>query len=226
MIPLKLAPEPPEFDEGVRQRGLAAIDELVGRTPRRTRPGPRRKKVASTEAEIPSSEFPAFWRDVLPAMLNAYERRCAFLALHIELATGGATVDHMIPKSREWKLVYEWHNYRLCCAHVNSLKSDSADLVDPFECEENWFALEIVEFRVVPGDGFAQATNQQYAAIRNTLELLNSRDCCEARRSYFDAYREKHVSWQWVLRRAPFVAREMLRQELVSPEDLAQGVNP
>lgn len=37
MIPVQLAPEPEAFDRDVRQKGLAAIDELVGRPSRHAR---------------------------------------------------------------------------------------------------------------------------------------------------------------------------------------------
>lgn len=76
MIPVVQAQEPPEFDAKVRQPGLSAIDEMVGRAPRVKRPGPRRKQIASQEQNIPAEAFPPYWRDALPDMLVAYERRC------------------------------------------------------------------------------------------------------------------------------------------------------
>jgi hypothetical protein len=65
MIPVALAPEPADFDRKVRQPGLSAIDELVGRKPRLNRRGPKRKKLAGREDEIPAGAFPAFWREAL-----------------------------------------------------------------------------------------------------------------------------------------------------------------
>lgn len=53
-------------------------------------------------------------------MLEAYERRCAYLALYLEHATGNPTVDHVLPKSRVWDQIYEWSNYRLCAALINT----------------------------------------------------------------------------------------------------------
>lgn len=53
MIPVALAQEPAGFDKDVRQPGLSAIDELVGRAPRIRRRGPRRPKVAKIDATLP-----------------------------------------------------------------------------------------------------------------------------------------------------------------------------
>jgi hypothetical protein len=68
MIPISLAPEPPEFDDTVRQPGLSAIDEMAGRAPRLKRSGRKRRKLADAEKDIPADEFPPYWRDVLPEM--------------------------------------------------------------------------------------------------------------------------------------------------------------
>ena len=78
MIPVRLANEPQDFDENVRQKGLSAIDELVGRPPRVSRRGRRRKQIAPHEDDIPPGAFPPFWRNCLKDMLDRYDRRCAY----------------------------------------------------------------------------------------------------------------------------------------------------
>ncbi|MCK5799544.1 MAG: hypothetical protein KAI47_20275 [Deltaproteobacteria bacterium] len=83
MIPVTPAAEPAGFDAKVRQPGLSAVDEFVGRAPRLNRRGPRRPKIADREGDIPAKAFPPFWRKALPEMLEAYERRCAYLAMTI-----------------------------------------------------------------------------------------------------------------------------------------------
>lgn len=217
MIPVKLAPEPKDFNAKVRQKGLAAVDELIGGTPRLPRRGPRRAKVASTRASIPAHNFPPFWRDALDDMLAAYDRRCAFLALYIPHATGSATVDHMIPKSKKWDQVYEWSNYRLCAATINSKKSDLLGIVDPLTCKTGWFALELVGFQVVRAQ---TAPSSQNSAIDATLPLLNQRDCCVARETYVTDYKSGHIDIGYLQRRAPFVANELRRQSKLLPQDI------
>lgn len=211
MIPLVLAPEPADFDEKVRQPGLAAIDELVGRTPRIRRPGPRRSKVAETEAKIPASKFPELWRAALDDMMSAYEQRCAYLAMFIE-HTGNPTVDHVIPKSFAWDKVYEWNNYRLCTGIVNSKKGKLLELIDPVDAKNGWFELDLASFRVVRGTSPAT----QHAKIDATLPLLNLRDCCRQRERYVEDYRlgpgNKGIDLAYLERRAPFIASELRRQ--------------
>lgn len=212
MIPVVIAQEPAEFDAKVRQPGLSAIDELIGRPPRIKRPGPRRKKVAETEAKIAADAFPPFWREALDDMMSAYEQRCAYLAMFIE-DTGNPTVDHVIPKSYAWNKVYEWFNYRLCAGVVNSKKGELLGLVDPVEAKMGWFELDLPSYRVVRG---TSAPTTQQAKIDATLPLLNLRDCCLQRRRYVEDYRlgpgNKGIDLVYLEHRAPFIASELRRQ--------------
>lgn len=218
MIPVTPAKEPPDFDSKVRQKGLAAIDELLGETPRIARPGRRRKAIASRPEEIPPDAFPPFWRKALGDMLHAYERRCAYLALYIEHATGSPTVDHVAPRSRAWDQVYEWSNYRLCAALINAKKNDLTGVLDPFEIKAGWFALELVGFQVIQGPS---APADRIAEIERTIKDLglNARDCCSARQEYVESYESRHIDLEYLERRAPFVASELRRQGRLRQED-------
>jgi hypothetical protein len=212
VIPVALAPEPADFDAKVRQPGLSAIDELVGRRPRRPRPGPRRSQVASSESKIPADAFPPYWREALDDMMLAYEQRCAYLAMFIE-HTGHPTVDHVVPKSYAWDKVYEWSNYRLCTGIVNSKKLELRGLVDPVHAKVGWFALDLTSYHVVRG---AAAPRAAHAKIDKTLPLLNLRDCLAQRRRYVEDYRlgpgNKGIDLSYLERRAPFIAAELRRQ--------------
>jgi hypothetical protein len=216
MIPVALAKEPESFDEKVRQKGLGAIDELVGRTPKKSRPGPRRSKIANTVDEIPSDKFPPFWRDALGEMLESYQRICAFLAIYLPPAIGNPSVDHMLPKSAKWNKVYEWDNYRLCAASVNARKKDMGGLVDPFECKAGWFALEWVGFQVIPGP---QAPDDLAAEIQATATLLNAPDCLRLREEYVSVYQNGEITLSYLESHAPFVASELRRQGRMRPGD-------
>lgn len=220
MIPVVAAEEQEDFDERVRRPGLDAIAELVGEEPSRRRRGRRRQQVAETREEIPSNKFPAFWRNVLPDMLVAYERRCAYLALYIEHATGNPSVDHVVPQSRAWDQVYEWSNYRLAAATVNTKKSNREGLLDPFEIEEGWFALELVTYQVVPGPN---ATGALVQRVQDTIDDLglSSEACCKAREAYVKNYLvdAEPIPLAYVERRAPFIAQELRRQGLLRDGD-------
>ncbi|HKI16644.1 MAG TPA: hypothetical protein VKA15_02135 [Isosphaeraceae bacterium] len=219
MIPVVQAPPPADFDERVKKPGLDAIAERVGETPKRRRPGPKRKKVAKTREEIPPECFPPLWRDVLPDMLRAYNRLCAYLALYIDHATGSPSVDHVIPKSKAWDKVYEWSNYRLACALVNSKKNNVDLVLDPFEIQHGLFALEFFGFEVTTGE---LAVGALAAKVADTIEQLglNLPDCCKARREYFDNYRQRHITLDYLERRAPFIAHELRRQGRLNDGDV------
>lgn len=219
MIPVIAAEEPARFNELVREPGLDAIAELVGEKPRKKRPGRKRAKIADERSKIPGKSFPPFWRQALPDMLESYGRLCAYLALYIEHGTGSPSVDHVVPKSKDWDRVYEWENYRLACSLVNSKKSDLNLALDPFFIAEGTFALELVGFQVIVGPSADRSLAQK---IGETIDVLglNIRDCCEARREYVEAYIARDIPATYLLRRAPFVASELRRQGRLHPEDV------
>ena len=71
------------------------------------------------------------------------------------MPTADFTVDHMVPKSSDWRLVYEWRNYRLSCLRMNRKKREFTDVLDPFCIDDDWFVMDVVEFRVHPGPSLA-----------------------------------------------------------------------
>lgn len=218
MIRVEPADEPETFDKAIRQKGLDAIRELVGEKPLVSR-GTKRKKVADKREAIPPDNFPPFWRNALPDMLEAYQRRCAYLSLYIERATGNPSVDHFIPKSKAWNQVYEWSNYRLACNLMNARKKDVEGVLDPFEIEEGWFALEFVAFQVIPGP---ESRGSIAKRVQNTIEILklNDEECCKVRQEYVDAYFDiAPIPLNYLERRAPFIARELRRQGLLRTGD-------
>lgn len=219
MIPVTPAPEAPEFDELVRQPGLSAIDEMVGRKPRIKRRGPKRKALVKNgaaitqEQDIPAEAFPTYWTKSLPKMLEAYDRRCAYLAMYIHHATGNPSVDHILPKSHVWDQVYEWSNYRLCAAIVNAKKGELQTLVDPFEIDSGWFALNLLTSHVERGELAPQA---QCSRIDDTLPILNHRLCVSERLEYLRCYAlgpgAGGIDLTHLELRAPFIASELRRQ--------------
>ena len=152
-------------------------------------------------------------------MLNSYNRLCAYVSLYIEHATGSPSVDHVIPKSKAWDKIYEWSNYRLACALINSRKSNVDIVLDPFEIQDGLFALEFVEFQVKVG---AMAVGELEAKASDTIEKLglNLPDCCKARRAYFESYKSQHIRLDYLERRAPFIARELRRQGRLNDGDI------
>jgi hypothetical protein len=151
------------------------------------------------------------WRECLDDLCNAYDRICAYMGLFIEPVTGSPTVDHMVARTHDWRLAYEWSNYRLACALMNARKGECTGVLDPFEVEDEWFGLEFVGNQVVIRGGLDEATRQR---VQVTIERLglNSEECCKARGAYVEAYLSGEIPLPRLKRRAPFIARELRRQ--------------
>jgi hypothetical protein len=218
VIPVALAPEPAAFDAKVRRKGAAAMLELIGKTPSQPRRGRTRKVVAKRRNQIPSDKFPPYWRDVLPEMRKAYHGRCAYLAMYLEPATGSPSVDHVVPRSQSWRLVYEWSNYRLAASLINGKKSDLELVLDPCAIEPSLFALDFVSMEVVAGPTATGAKRQQ---VDNTITILglNAQDCVDQRSEYYLDYKTGDILLRWLEKRAPFIAQELRRQHKLNAGD-------
>jgi hypothetical protein len=207
LIPVKAAPEPPNFDHRVRQPGLRAVAELVGEAPQR-RAGRPFHQVADSRDMIPAASFPPYWRRALGDLQDAYDRVCAYLCVRIST---DPTVDQYVAKSQRWDLVYEWSNYRLACAAMNSYKAECGDVLDPFELQDGWFALELVEFQVVPGAGLADGHADLVRATIRRLRL-NLPRFCRIRAEFAEARWNGEITADYLSRHSPFVAIELRRQ--------------
>ena len=220
MIRVELAAEPANFDQVVRQPGLSALAEMVGEPPLLKRRGRRREKIADQRDDIPSDKFPPYWTDVLPELLTAYGRICAYVSIYIERVTGSASVDHMIPKSTAWQEAYEWRNYRLACSLMNARKGAVAHVLDPVEIQDDWFDMELVGFQLRPSQTQEDGIQARVSATIEQLSL-NDRECCDIRAEYAEDYWSGEITWQRLRRRAPFVARQLEKQGRLRAGDVA-----
>lgn len=186
MIRVEQEPEPEGFDKTVRLPGAAAL--------------------AAGTAQLPSH-----WRKCIPELLAAYNRVCAYSCFFIPRVVGGPSVEHFAPKSRSRARAYEWSNYRLVCALMNSRKNSFEDVLDPFEIEDGWFELEFLFFQVRPADGLDAQLTQ---AIDETIDRLklNDEECCQARIDWFEDWKLEGFSSGYMQRHAPFLFREAVRQ--------------
>ena len=86
----------------------------------------------------------------------------------------------------------------LGCLLMNARKG-VADVLDPFEIEDGWFALELIEFQVVPGQGLPADVRARVVDTINTLRLSHG-VCCEARAEYAHAYWEGDIRLSYLRR--------------------------
>lgn len=193
MIHVDPQPEPDDFDARVRQPGLAAI-----------RNGDR--------------PLPDLWRHCLDALMERYRHTCAYACFEIHPVSGGRSVEHWAPKSKQPELAYEWSNYRLVCRLMNSRKGVFENVLDPFTIEMGWFQLEFVGLTVIPNPDLASA---ERAAVQATIDrlALNDEVVSRAREADYVDYRQAEISWSYLRRRNPFVAAELERQGLRRPND-------
>lgn len=218
MIPVAPAPTPARFNALVREPGLRAIDEMVGRTPKfRRKKGKPFKQVANRKQDIPVHAYPTYWTEVLDDLMAAYDGICAYSCFRIHPVTGGRSVDHFAAKSKSWKFAYEWSNYRLCCSRMNARKREFGDVLDPFVVKRGWFQLELVGFQVVPNPKLRRAKRRQ---IENTIERLGLNEFRREREHDAERYWRREISLQVLREDSPFVAYELCRQERLNPGDV------
>ncbi len=191
MIHVEPQPEPPDFDACVRQRGL---EDLAS----------------------PEGELRPHWRHCAGQLWKAYRGICAYSCLHIPRGTGGISVDHMLPKSKRRALAYEWSNYRLACTRMNARKNDLEDVLDPFEVQDGWFALDLSTLQVVPGEGLPEQVRLRVEETIDRLDL-NSDEFTLQRGAYFDDFRAGNTNLFFLKKYFPFLANELVRQGLAQP---------
>lgn len=199
MIYVERQPEPPNFDEKVRQKGLAYL----------------RKFNLPLDKPIPSgTKLQDYWRDCLDDLYSSYGGICAYLAIHFERVTGGGVVEHFLPKSKRTDLIYEWSNYRLASSIVNSCKSDYVDILDPFEIEDDWFCLEFVTGRIYPNPNIESALQNEVQVTIDRLKLDNEMNR-KMRVKHYQDYHNGEYPAQYLKRISPFVYKEANRQNLL-----------
>lgn len=208
MIPVQRQPEPPDFDRLVRQRGS--------------------KFLANAQPSI-QWRGREYWRDVLPDLYVAYGGYCAYLALKIpQRADGGEpTVDHFLPKSLHPTLAYEWSNFRLASALMNSNKGDALGLLDPCELLPGWFELDfpsLLTHAVVT----LPETDQERVNRTIALLKLNHLDIRLSRKEWIVRYATGGIPFAYLAEIQPFVAQELQRQALTNVDILCQmfGIDP
>jgi hypothetical protein len=190
VIHVEPQPEPPDFDTKVRQPGRAELRASEGE------PRPH-------------------WHHCALQLWEAYRGVCAYSSLYIPRGTGARSVDHLLPKSKRRELAYEWSNYRLACVRMNSRKNDLEDVLDPFEVQDGWFALELSTLQVIPGEGLPANLRQRVQETIDRLDL-NDDEFIQARMAHYDVFQRGEVKFSHLRKHCPFLAQELLRQGIVS----------
>lgn len=199
MIPVREQAEPADFDAKVRTKGTRSL---------------RAKSIDPALPLATGKKLSPFWRDCLDDLYREYEQTCAYLAVHIERATGGVTADHFVAKSQLPGQAYEWSNFRLASAIVNARKCDFGDVLDPFTLPPDWFRLELVTGHIFPSPSIAPADQARVIATIERVGLDNAINR-EMRARHYEEYCRGLYTTDFLRRRSPFVYREAERQVLL-----------
>ena len=183
MIHVDEKPEPTDFDQKVRQKGLCWMDTY------------------------PDKELKDYWRNCADDMYKLYDGFCAYLGIKLNRVQT-VTIDHFLPKSKYPKLAYEWSNYRLCSPTVNSYKKDKEGVLDPFQIETGWFWFDFVDGSVYANESLS---SERKESVVNTIRLLKLNDSrfCEERCRLWDLFKEQPDKLK---NNAPFIYAEAVRQ--------------
>lgn len=191
MIQVAPQPEYPGFNAEVRAPGAAFL--ALNRQPN-------------------SEQFKKknFWYRAAKELHAAYSGVCAYTAMYLP---DQGSVDHFLPKATHPQLAYEWDNFRLASGRVNNTKSNQANILDPFEVRDDWFFLNIPACLLRANPDLSRQLRTQISGTINSLRL-NEENYAQERCNILMEFARTDVSADFLQRRYPFLAKEVLRQQL------------
>lgn len=195
MIKVVAQPEPHEFDELVRQPGNLFLTGC---------PSPNTKQFASH----------AYWQRIKSEFRSVYNHVCAYSCQFIPLVTGSDNVEHFSPKNTNPSLAYEWTNYRLVCGRLNSRKG-TRTIIDPLSIEDGWFQIKFPSLLISPDPSLPDSLKREIINTINILRLNDEVDCLRSRYRFIDCYCLERFGFDHLYEEAPFLAKELIRQDLV-----------
>jgi uncharacterized protein (TIGR02646 family) len=195
MIRVEMASEPELFHEQVREKGNTFLS---------TTPNP-------TTVQWKKRDY---WKAISLDLYSSYCGICCYTCHWIPPDTGSSSVEHFKPKSTYPNLAYEWSNFRLVCGKLNSRKKDNEDVIDPFNVIDGMFTIDFPSLLIKPASGLATATKNLVQSTISRLKLNHEGSCLKNRNEYLKQYCTGIVTFDFLLSKAPFLAKEIVRQNL------------
>ena len=192
MIRVALVPEYPNFDAEVRVPGAAFLAEC---------PNPTSEQFKKKN----------LWHRAAKELHAAYSGICAYTAMYLPEQ---GSIDHFRPKSTFPLLAYEWANFRLASGRVNNSKGNQAEIIDPFEIENDWFYLDIPACLLRPNPTLDKPTRNRISGTINSLRLNQDDNYVQERCNILIDFARGDISENFLSRRYPFLAKEVARQAL------------
>ena len=195
MIRVAPKPEYPNFDAHVRKPGAAFLKDC---------PQPTSKEFRQRN----------FWSKAARELHAAYSGICAYTAMYLP---DQWSVDHFLPKAAYPHLAYEWSNFRLASGRVNTSKGDQTSILDPFDIEDDWFLMDIPACLLRANPALNRELRVQITNTINSLRLNQDDNYVQERYNILMDYARGDVSLEFLVRRYPFLAKEISRQNLDQP---------
>jgi hypothetical protein len=193
MIRVTPQAEYPEFENDVRTPGLS----FLTRTPSPTSKQFKRKN---------------YWSKAADTLHSGYSGLCAYSSRYL-VHTG--SVDHFLPKDQFPHLAYEWDNYRLASQTMNSRKSNSLDVIDPFKIGDGWFVLDLPSCLIKPNPILEVDDKRLVVSTIDILQLNNDDRLVQERCDFLVALASKEITLTFLDSQFPYISTEVRRQNVL-----------
>jgi len=185
MIHFDPTPEPPHFDETVRQPGRYWL-----------------------ESHTQSERLKPYWNSVKPDLANAFGQLCGYSAMFEPVGT----VDHYLSIKNHRPQAYEWDNYRFSAQWINSSKQTADQTVlDPFEVEDGWFEILLPSLQLKLSDTIPEAQRARAVYTLKRLHLRDDERVIRQRREWYCMYQDGELDIDGLRKKAPLIARAIER---------------
>ncbi len=151
-----------------------------------------------------------YWNRCSDDLYTLYGGICAYTGQWFSQSIATVSVDHFLPKSQYPQKAYEWSNYRLTYALMNSLKGDKITL-DPFEIQNGDIVLDLPSCLVKPKKEASREFKRLAWFTINTLKL-NDETQVQQRFEVIMNYASGFVTKEFLEKKYPFIAEELERQ--------------
>lgn len=186
MIQTFLANEPSWFNITVRQKGLNAL---------------------KTQGFYNNAFWKKhnYWKQAHKALYKEYGGICAYLGIQIFCKQTNnvikSSVEHFKPKSKYPHNAYDWDNYLLASAQVNSMRENNEDILNPFLTPDGIFHLRLNSGIIYVDNGISKQLQSQAVAMIKNIKL-NNPIFCNLRKKIYEQYLSTP---DILLQRAPFI---------------------
>ena len=152
------------------------------------------------DAKRPKDLWTAFKCD----LADGFKNLCAYSALYEPVGT----VDHFVSWKEDKSKAYDWSNYRYAAGWINSSKQNllAAEILDPFEVEDDWFEILLPSLQLVLSDSVPAEIKTRAEFVLRRLHLRDDERVLRQRREWYRMYQEGDLTLDGFRLKAPLIA--------------------